>query len=101
MGASGRSAREGLLGPAQGGPRVYGVKSFEHAFDRLEERCHAVLDLIPAFEERYIRSDSDWDPCSIPRFGPFCSTPPKISATAARARRSRLPGIRRRFDHQH
>lgn len=54
-------AREDLLGAAQGGPRVYGVKSFEHAFDRLEERCHAVLDLIPSFDERYIRSDADWE----------------------------------------
>ncbi|ETR77544.1 hypothetical protein X566_07765 [Afipia sp. P52-10] len=54
-------AREGVLGPAQGGARVYGVKSFEHAFDRLDERCHAVLDLIPAFDERYIRSDEDWE----------------------------------------
>lgn len=53
-------AREDLLGASQGGPRVYGVKSFEHAFDRLEERCHAVLDLIPSFDERYIRSDADW-----------------------------------------
>ena len=64
-------AREGLLGPAQGGPRVYGVKSFEHAFDRLEERCHAVLDLIPAFEERYIRSDSDWESMLYPALRTF------------------------------
>lgn len=54
-------AREDLLGSAQGGPRIYGVKSFEHAIDRLEERCHAALDLIPAFDERYICSDSDWE----------------------------------------
>ncbi|GEC56291.1 hypothetical protein ABIF38_009102 [Bradyrhizobium japonicum] len=54
-------AREDLLGAARGGPRVFGVKSFEHAFDRLEERCHAVLDMIPSFDERYIRSDGDWE----------------------------------------
>jgi hypothetical protein len=64
-------AREGLLGPAEGVPRVYGVKSFEHAFDRLEERCHAVLDLIPAFEERYIRSDSDWESSLYPALRSF------------------------------
>jgi hypothetical protein len=53
-------AREGLLGQAQGRPRVYGVKSFEHAIDRLDERCQEVLDLVPAFDERYIRCDDDW-----------------------------------------
>ncbi|MCW5701929.1 MULTISPECIES: SAVED domain-containing protein [Bradyrhizobium] len=64
-------AREDLLGAAQGGPRVFGVKSFEHAFDRLEERCHAVLDLIPSFDERYIRSDADWDAKLYPALRTF------------------------------
>jgi hypothetical protein len=64
-------AREDLLGPAQSGPRVYGVKSFEHAFDRLEERCHAVLDLIPAFDDRYIRSDGDWESSLYPALRTF------------------------------
>ena len=48
-------ARENLLGQSQGRRRVYGVKSFEHAFDRLEDRCDGVLDLVPIFIERYIR----------------------------------------------
>jgi hypothetical protein len=63
--------REGLLGPAQGGARVYGVKSFEHPFDRLEERCHEVLDLIPAFDERYICSDGDWESTLYPALRAF------------------------------
>ncbi len=70
-------AREDLLGSAQGGPRVYGVKSFEHAIDRLEERCHAVLDLIPAFDERYIRSDSDWESSLYPALRSFLLTAAK------------------------
>lgn len=53
-------ARENLLGVAEERPCVYGVKSFEHPIDRLEERCDDVLDLIPAFDERYIRTDADW-----------------------------------------
>jgi CBASS immunity sensor of nucleotide second messenger signals len=53
-------AREDLLGQARGRPRVYGVKSFDHAIDRLNERCQEVLDFVPAFDERYIRSDDDW-----------------------------------------
>ncbi len=53
-------AREELLGQSDDRARVYGVKSFEHAFDRLEERCDGVLDLVPVFDERYIRNDADW-----------------------------------------
>jgi hypothetical protein len=52
--------REGLLAKGAGRPLVYGVKSFEHSVDRLEDRCAVVLDLVPAFDERYIRSDADW-----------------------------------------
>ena len=52
--------REGLVGQGEGRPRVYGVKSFEHPIDRLEERCVQVLDLVPWFDERYIRSETDW-----------------------------------------
>src|SRR5690606_18869166 len=64
-------AREDLLGSALGGPKVYGVKSFEHAFDRLEERCHAVLDFVPSFDERYIRSDADWEVKLYPELKAF------------------------------
>lgn len=64
-------AREDLLRTSQAGPRVYGVKSFEHAFDRLEERCHAVLDLVPSFDERYIRSDADWGAVLYPALRTF------------------------------
>lgn len=64
-------AREGLLGAAEEQPRVYGVKSFEHPIDRLEERCHDVLDLIPAFDERYIRSEADWQTDLYPALRSF------------------------------
>lgn len=63
--------REGLLGDAEGRPRVYGVKSFEHPIDRLEERCTRVLDLVPAFDERYIRSDADWEVVLYPALRAF------------------------------
>lgn len=64
-------AREDFLGTSQGAPRTYGVKSFEHAFDRLDERCHAVLDLIPSFDERYIRSDAEWEATLYPALRTF------------------------------
>lgn len=63
--------REGLIGQAEGQPRVYGVKSFEHPIDRLEERCFSVLDLIPAFDERHIRSDADWQATLYPALRTF------------------------------
>ena len=53
--------REGLLGGnAAPRPRTFGVKSFEHAVDRLEDRCVKVLDLVPVFDDRFIRSEDDW-----------------------------------------
>ena len=53
-------AQEGLLVTAQPRPVAFGVKSFEHVLDHLEERCVKVLDLVPAFDDRYIRSEADW-----------------------------------------
>lgn len=52
--------REGLLTSDGHAHVVFGVKSFEHAFDRLEDRCTVVLDLIPHFDERAIREQSEW-----------------------------------------
>ena len=57
----GQCEKESLLGEAgEGRPRVYGVKSFEHATDRLEDRCTKVLNLVPNFADRQIRPDADW-----------------------------------------
>jgi hypothetical protein len=57
----GQCEKEGLLGDAgEGRPRVYGVKSFEHPTDRLEDRCTKVLNLVPNFADRQIRLDADW-----------------------------------------
>ena len=70
-------AREGLMGTSQSSPRIFGVKSFEHPFDRLEGRCHAVLDLIPAFDERYIRDEQDWETTLYPKLQRFLLTAAK------------------------
>lgn len=59
-------AEEGLFGAALEHPKVYGVKSFEHAFDRLEDRCDEVLNFVPIFDERYIRDDEDWSATIFP-----------------------------------
>lgn len=66
--------REELLGQPEHRPRVYGVKSFEHAFDRLEDRCDGVLDLVSVFDERYIRDDADWEVDLYPRLQAFLTT---------------------------
>lgn len=52
--------KEGLLEAVP--PRFisFGVKSFVHPIDRLEDRCTEVLDLVPQFDERTIREVRDW-----------------------------------------
>lgn len=50
---------------------VFGVKSFEHATDRIEDRCAAVLNLLPDFLERQIRPEADWRATLYPRLKTF------------------------------
>ena len=71
-------AREELLSQSTGRPRVYGVKSFEHAFDRLEERCDGVLDLVPVFDERHIRNDADWEAKLYPELKAFLESAAQV-----------------------
>jgi hypothetical protein len=52
-------------------PRVYGVKSFEHPTDRLEDRCIAVLNLVPSFLDRQIRPEADWQNSLYPKLKSF------------------------------
>lgn len=63
--------REGLRGASVEQPRVYGVKSFEHAFDRLEDRCDEVLNFVPVFDQRFIRNDNDWSTKLYPELSKF------------------------------
>jgi hypothetical protein len=52
---------EKLLDNGRGaGPITVGVRSFMHAFDNLEARCDQTLNLVPHFEGRYVRDESDW-----------------------------------------
>ncbi len=66
-------AKENLIGPAAGGPKIYGVKSFEHPFDRLEERCDEVLSLVQHFDDRFIRGQADWSTVLYPELRTFLS----------------------------
>ncbi|MCY1301525.1 SMODS-associated and fused to various effectors sensor domain protein [compost metagenome] len=56
---------------------VFGVKSFEHPFDRLEDRCTVVLDLIPHFDERAIRDQTEWATTLYPKLKGFLQTAAK------------------------
>jgi hypothetical protein len=68
----GHCEKEGLIGePCKGRPKVYGVKSFEHATDRLEDRCTKVLDLVPSFVDRQIRPEADWHGSVYPALKAF------------------------------
>jgi SMODS-associated and fused to various effectors sensor domain len=65
-------AREDLIDDGPGdAPLVYGVKSFEHPIDRLEDRCVAVLDLVPEFDDRFIRPEVDWATVLYPALKAF------------------------------
>ncbi len=63
--------REGLLAGDGRAHVVFGVKSFEHPFDRLEDRCTVVLDLIPHFDERAIRDQTEWTTALYPKLKSF------------------------------
>lgn len=63
--------QEGLLSCAPERTLSYGVKSFEHPIDPLQDRCVEVLDLTPAFEQRFIRSEADWSDTLYPSLKGF------------------------------
>lgn len=68
--------REGLLEP-QSVPDtrpIIGLRSFMHPIDSLEERCGSLLDLVPYFDGRYIRQDSDWQKKIFPELQSFLTT---------------------------
>jgi hypothetical protein len=52
-------------------PLIFGVKSFEHTLDRMENRCVEVLSLVSEFEERAIRNESAWRDTLLPRLREF------------------------------
>lgn len=62
---------EGLLDKGSPNPIVFGIKSFEHPTDPLEERCTAVLNLLPKFYDRQIRPESDWTKHLYPELRAF------------------------------
>ena len=62
---------EGLLEPGRPAPLIFGVKSFEHPTDVMEDRFVRVLNLLPAFYDRQIRPESDWQIDIYPRLKSF------------------------------
>lgn len=63
--------KEGLLSNEGRVHFIYGVKSFEHPFDRLEDRCVATLDLVPYFDERAIHDQAEWSKSIYPSLRSF------------------------------
>lgn len=66
--------REGLLAGSGKSHVVFGIKSFEHPFDRLEDRCTIVLDLISHFDERTIYDQEDWATTLYPKIRTFLTS---------------------------
>jgi hypothetical protein len=46
---------------------VVGVRSFLHPIDSLDERRLEMIDLVPFFDGRYIKSEADWQDQILPR----------------------------------
>lgn len=64
--------KEGLESDGDGRrPMVYGIKSFNHRIDALEDRCDDVLDLTPSFHDRQIVDDAAWTAELLPRIRKF------------------------------
>lgn len=63
--------REGLLQGPQKHHVAFGVKSFEHPFDKLEDRCTEVLDLTASFDDRRIRDQAEWESSLYPQLSSF------------------------------
>ncbi|MBX9964169.1 MAG: SAVED domain-containing protein [Burkholderiales bacterium] len=67
-----RCAQEGLFADnATASRQIFGVKSFEHPLDRLENRCVEVLNLVSEFDDRAIRSTVAWRDTLVPRINEF------------------------------
>ncbi len=64
-------AKEGILVSGSSKKMVFGVKSFEHPIDKLEDRCTRTLDLVPEFDDRLIRDSSSWNNDLLPRLTEF------------------------------
>ena len=64
-------AQDGLLERERSRSIVFGIKSFEHAFDSLEDRCVKVLDLVSEFDERFIRDTAAWRNSLLPKLRQF------------------------------
>jgi hypothetical protein len=67
--------QEGLL-ESTGRPQpndalTIGVRSFMHPIDNLESRCERMLSLVPYFEGRYIRNETDWQRQLLPELRDF------------------------------
>jgi hypothetical protein len=67
--------REGLLDTSiEPNPvPITGIRSFMHPIDSLEERCQSILNIVPYFDGRYIRHDSDWQAKIFPELKSFLS----------------------------
>lgn len=71
-----KCAQEGLLSTPTKSIGLYGIKSFEHALDRLENRCVQVLDLVSEFDGRAVREHAAWQDRLVPKLTEFLTRVP-------------------------
>ena len=55
--------REGLwaVGETKVRPYTIGIRSFMHRIDSLEDRCDDLLDLVPHFDDRFLKAGRRWN----------------------------------------
>lgn len=75
---------EGILGSPKPRVQVFGVKSFEHAIDRLEDRCTSTLNLVGEFDGRAIRNPGDWGVKLVPDLKAFLASSAQQAGSSLR-----------------
>lgn len=60
--------------PKSSSPFTLGIRSFMHKYDDMEHRCDSLLDFVPYFEGRYLRSAKDWSVDLFPELRDFIQT---------------------------
>lgn len=53
---------------------MFGIKSFQHSFDSIEDRCKETLDLTGQFDDRFIREPEAWNLTLLPELNKFITS---------------------------
>jgi hypothetical protein len=63
-----------------GSAPTFGVRSRMHPIDNLENRCQRMLDFVPYFDDRFVRTEADWRDRIFPELRQFLITNARSAA---------------------